>query len=292
MLKMKNRLEYILFVLFSNIFRLFGLNISRKLAIILAALFYFLIPIRKKIVIQNLKIAFPELSRKAVKNITFNNYKNFAIVLIELMLIPFLSREEINRVMKKDNIEIIKNKFLENKGLITLSAHFGNWELLASSVSSHVDVKFHIIVKSLRNPFVDKWMNSARTKWMNEIIPLGVAVRKSFQVLKEKGARAILGDQRGPEEGIKMIFFGKETSVYTGPAVFSLRTGAPILVVFCIRQPDYSYKIDVHEINHENLPEDENAQIIEITRRYISLLEEYIKQYPEQWLWMHKRWKH
>ncbi|HEY7752167.1 MAG TPA: hypothetical protein VH917_07725, partial [Ignavibacteriaceae bacterium] len=94
---MKNRLEYILFVLFSNIFRLFGLNISRKLAIILAALFYFLIPIRKKIVIQNLKIAFPELSRKAVKNITFNNYKNFAIVLIELMLIPFLSREEINR---------------------------------------------------------------------------------------------------------------------------------------------------------------------------------------------------
>ena len=289
---MKNRLEYIAFILFSRIFQLLGLKASRNIAGFLAAVFYYLIPIRKKTVLENLRMAFPDYSEKIIKQIAFNNYKSFAIVTIEILSMSKFNRDEINNVSFCEDPELVLNKFNEKNGLILLTAHFGNWEYFGASLSSQLNLKFHMIVKPLRNPFVDKLMNNTRTKWINDVIPMGVSVRRAYQVLKDHLVLAMAGDQRGPEEGIKINFFGKQTSVYTGPAVFSLRTGAPILYVLAIRQPDYKYKIIVHEISQDNLPEDENERVSEVSRRHMLLLEKYIRQYPEQWLWMHKRWKH
>lgn len=289
---MKNRLEYIIFIVCSKIFQLLGLKISRIIAGFLAAVFFYLIPIRKKTVLENLGMAFPDYSEKTIRHIAFNNYKSFAIVTIEILLMPMFSRDEINNVTFCENSEMVLNKFNEKNGLIVLTAHFGNWEYFGASFSSQLNLKFYLIVKPLRNPYVDKWMNRARTKWINEVIPMGVSVRKSYQILKDKLVLGMAGDQRGPEEGIKINFFGKLTSVYTGPAVFSLRAGAPIVCSLAIRQPDYRYKIIVHEISQENLPEGESEKITELSRRHILFLEKYIRQYPEQWLWMHKRWKH
>ena len=289
---MKNRLEYIAFILCSKVFQLLGLNISRKIAGFLAVVFYYLIPIRKKTVLENLRMAFPDYSERIVRQIALKNYKSFAIVTIEILIMSKFTRDEINKVTHCDNSEVVLKKFNEKNGLIVLTAHFGNWEYFGASLSSQLNLKFYMIVKPLRNPYVDKWMNNVRTKWINEVIPMGVSVRKSYQVLKDQLVLAMAGDQRGPEEGIKINFFGKLTSVYTGPAVFSLRTGAPIIYFLAIRQLDYRYKIIVHEISRKNLPEHENEKITELSRRHILFLENYIRQYPEQWLWMHKRWKH
>jgi Kdo2-lipid IVA lauroyltransferase/acyltransferase len=289
---MKNRTEYFLFIVFSRFFRVLGLGLSRKLAGPIAAIFFYLIPIRKKTVISNLRIAFPEYSEQEIKRIAFRNYKNFAIVLIEILSIPGFSREDINKLSYCDDPELVLNKFNEGKGLILMTGHFGNWEIGAASFSSQFNLKINIIVKPLRNPYVDKWMNNARTRWGNQVIPMGASIRKSYQTLKNKEALALAGDQRGPEEGIKLKFFGNDTSVYTGPAIFSLRTGVPIMYLLTIRQKDYRYKIIVEEISDDNLPEDENEKIVELSKRHMVFLEKYIRQYPDHWLWMHKRWKH
>ena len=289
---MKNRIEYILFVLFSWCFRLLGLNLSRKFATILAFVFFYLIPIRKKVVFNNLKIAFPESNYSTNKKLAFKIYLSFAITLVEILSLPYMERDELSNAVECSNPELIIEKFKEGKGVILLSSHFGNWEFGAISIGIQIQLPLSVIVKPLRNPLVYEWMNKARTKFGNEVVPLGISIRRTYQTLKEKKIVAMVADQRGPAEGVKVDFFGKIVSVYTGPAALALKTGAPLICGIAIRQKNYQYKMVLVEISQQNLPDGEEEKILEISQRYTSYLEKVIRENPEQWLWMHNRWKH
>jgi KDO2-lipid IV(A) lauroyltransferase len=289
---LKDRIEYIAFILLSYFLRVIGLKLARKFAFFLALLFYNLIPIRKKTVFENLDIAFPEMSFSKKKKIAFQSYYNFCISVVEILLLPYLSKEKVKTLVKTDKVEFLKRKYEEKKGLILISAHFSNWEYIAASVSLQMEIPFNIIVKNQRNRFVNDWLNMARTKWINKVIPLGLSIRNAFNILKNGEILAVVADQRGPEEGLKLKFFGKETSVFTGPAVLSLKTGAPIVFGIPIRLNDFNYIAEIYELDMSNLPDDFNSQVKEICQRMVRFLEEIISKYPEQWLWMHKRWKH
>ncbi|MEJ5261622.1 MAG: lysophospholipid acyltransferase family protein [Ignavibacterium sp.] len=289
---MKDRLEYILFISFSYLFRLLGLKAARTFAHFLALVFYYLIPIRKKTVFDNLNIAFPNLSNSEKKKIAFGSYLSFAISLVEILYLPWMTETEMKNSVAIENLELIEEKNKLGNGVILLSAHFGNWEYIAASASLKLNKKFHIIVKNQRNKYVNDWMNKMRTRWLNEVVPLGVSVRNIYSVLKNNGIAAMVADQRGPEEGLKLDFFGKKTSVYTGPAVLALKTGAPVIFGIPVRQEDYTYKSTLTELDKTNLPDDEEEKVKVLTERMIKYLEKIISEHPEQWLWMHRRWKH
>lgn len=289
---MKNRIEYFLFLLFSLTFRLLGLNTSRKLSGLLAFIFYYLIPIRKETVIENLTNAFPEYDERKIRNVAYNAYKSFLTAFIEILYLPKISRQGLKAAVNCPNKELIETKFKEEKGVILLSAHFGNWEYVAASVALQLNIPFSVVVKPQRNPYVTDWMNKVRTRWNNDVVSLGLSIRKIYQTLKEKKIVAMVADQRGPQESIKVEFFGRKVSVHVGPVVLALKTGAPILYGIPVRQKDNSYKIVMHEISKDNLPEDDEEKIIELSQRHTAHLESFIREHPEQWLWMHKRWKH
>ncbi|NUM62814.1 MAG: lysophospholipid acyltransferase family protein, partial [Ignavibacteriaceae bacterium] len=151
---------------------------------------------------------------------------------------------------------------------------------------------FSVIVKPLRNPLVFEWMNKSRTRFGNEVVQLGISIRKTYQTLKEKKIVAMVADQRGPAEGVKVNFFKRKVAVYTGPAVLAIKTGAPLICGIPIRDKNYKYKTTLVEISVDNLPENYDEKVIELSQRYISYLEKVIRENPEQWLWMHNRWKH
>lgn len=289
---MQNILEYILFVSFSCLFRILGLTISRKFASVLTVIFYYLIPIRKQVTKENLKHAFPDYSDKKIDQIAYNSYKSFLITFVEILYLPWLTLEQIKKIISFENIQLIKQLYDKQNGVILMSGHFGNWEYIATSGAANLNLKFSVVVKPQRNQFVDRWMNKARTKWNNEVVPLGLSIRNIYSVLANKGIIAMVADQRGPEESIKLEFFGRKTSVYTGPAVLSIKTNAPIVYSLAVRQKDYSYKAKVTEISREDLPEDYDEKVKVLSERILRYLEDYIKEYPEQWLWMHRRWKH
>ena len=289
---MQNKIEYFLFLLLSKLFCLFGVKRSRSFAVPLTILFFYVIPIRKKTVIQNLEIAFPDLQKKDLIKTAFNIYKSFIITLIEILSLPIISDNEIKNAIQFENIDIIKEKYAEGKGVILLSAHFGNWEYVALSSSMQLGLPFSVVVKDQRNPFVTDWMNKVRTKWLNEVVSLGVSIRKTYQTLKEKKIVAMVADQRAPRESMRIKFFGKDVAVHTGPAVLALKTGAPLLYGIPVRQKDFTYKTEMVEISKDNLPEGEDDKIMELTKRHMAYLEKYIRMHPEQWLWMHKRWKY
>lgn len=291
-MNLQNRLEYILFLGLSYLTKLLGLNLSRRLAKGLAYVFYFIIPIRKKVAIKNLRMAFPDYSEKKIRKITIETYKSFSITLIETLYIPHISKEEMINSLKCINLDLIDRKIKEKKGTIILSAHFGNWEYLASSLALQLDVPLNMLIKVQRNPYVTEFMNKVRTKWSNVVIPLGTAVRQIFKALNENQIVIMAADQRGNVEGIRVKFLGMMSAVYSGPAVFALKTGVSIVIAISVRQPDYSYKVEFTELSVNDLPEDYDSKVEEISKKYLNSLEKLIKQYPEQWLWMHKRWKY
>ena len=289
---MKNSIEYIIFVLFSSFFRLIGLNFSRKFSAFIAIIFFYFIPIRKDVVIKNLKIAFTDKNELEINDLAFKVYKSFAITLVEIMYLPFFMKKDLIDAVECSNPELIVEKYKEGKGIILLSSHFGNWEYIATSVALQIDIPFSVIVKPLRNPYVYEWMNKARTKLTNEVVPLGISIRKTYQTLKEKKVVAMVADQRGPREGVKVKFFNRDVSVYTGPAALALKTDAPIIFGIPVRQKNYKYKTTLVEITKDHLPEKEEEKIIVLSQRHTSYLEKIIRENPEQWLWMHDRWKY
>jgi Kdo2-lipid IVA lauroyltransferase/acyltransferase len=289
---MQDRIEYILFVALSFVVRLLGLSISRRLSYLLAAFFYFIVPIRKNTVKENLRKAFPEYSKSQINKIAFGSYKSFCITLVEILYLPSISKAELKSSVIYTDIPLIREKYNEGKGMIFLGAHYGNWEYIALTVAIQLEIPITVIVKSQRNTLVTKWLDTMRVKWGNKIVPLGISIRQVYKELKEKRIVAMVADQRGPSDGIRINFMGRKASVFAGPALLALKTGAPIMFGVTIRQPDFSYQTVIEYINTEGLPEEEELKIAELSQRHASVLEKYIKQFPEQWFWMHKRWKY
>lgn len=289
---MKNILEYSLFLILAGIVRLVGLRVSRSISIVIAFIFYYVIPIRKQVTLKNLHLAFPDLSEHEISKIAFGSYKSFTVTLVEILYIPFMTRQQIERAVNCEIVELIIDRYNRNNGLILLSGHFGNWEYIALSVSAKINIPFHVVVKSQRNSYVDGYLNRGRTRWTNKIIPLGASIRKIYAELKQKNIVAMVADQRGPADGMRVNFFNRQSSIFPGPAQLALKTKAPIIYGLAIRQPDNSYKAILKEISMENLPEDEEMQIQELSQRHMAFLESEIKKYPEQWLWMHNIWKY
>jgi KDO2-lipid IV(A) lauroyltransferase len=289
---MTDKIEYIIYIAFSYLFKLCGLKLSRKFALVLAVTFFYLVPIRKKTTIDNLTMAFPEYSPDKIKQIAFRSYKSFAIALVEILYIPWMRREDIINSIKCSNIKVVQEKYSENKGMILLTAHFGNWEFMALSLALQAGLSFSVVVKAQRNTLVSDWLNRMRSMWGNKAVPLGISIRQIYKELKDKNVVAMVADQRGPSDGVRVNFFGRKTAVYSGAAVLALKTKAPILYAISVRQPDYSYLCEFCEIKTGGLPEIEEDKIIELNQRMSDFLEGYIRKNPEQWLWMHKRWKY
>lgn len=126
----------------------------------------------------------------------------------------------------------------------------------------------------------------------NKVVEMERAPREIIAALRNNGVVAILADQSGPQEGLFVNFFGRPASTHRGPAVFSVRTGAPIIMAFIIRGADGLYKVEFEEIDTHNVNGTDDEKVEQITARHVAMLEKYASRYPDHWLWMHKRWKH
>ncbi|HEX3073001.1 MAG TPA: lysophospholipid acyltransferase family protein [Ignavibacteriales bacterium] len=291
-MKFQHYLEYYGFVGLSKKFGFLGLYLSRRFALLLGSFIYHFIPIRKKAVIENLKIAFPERTPKEIARLAKKCYQSFALTFTEIMFIPYIKEEKLKNITRFMNEDEIRRKASENKGMIMFTAHFGNWEYGALAAPFVLGRKIYVVTKPQSNSLVSEWMDSSRARFGNEVIHLGLNIRNVYKILTQKQLLGIVGDQRGPKEGPRVKFFGRDAAIYTGAAAMGLKTKSTLLFMLVVRQKDLNYKVEVEEISFDNLPEGNEEQIIEICQRYFAILEKYIRKYPEQWFWMHKIWKY
>lgn len=289
---MQNVLEYALFSLFSKIFCLAGFKRAHMFAPFLTFIFHDLIKLRRNVVLKNLSIAFPEMSEVERKVLCRKCYVSAAKTFIEIMGLPALKYHEVESFVSDEVAELGRQMHSRGKGVVLLTAHFGNWELGAVVYARRMGLPVVSLTQEQRNGYVAAWMEKARTMWGNKVVRTGHAAMTLFKSLRNGEMIGVVGDQRGPRDGLHVPFFGRSSAVNEGSALLALRAGSPILMCFMVRNEDNSYSLHAHEISFEGLPQDMNKKVEEITRRHTALLEEYIRRYPEQWFWMHNRWKY
>jgi KDO2-lipid IV(A) lauroyltransferase len=287
---LQNRLEYIGLKILIFIVFLLGRKVALSFGKILAFVVFYFIPFRKELVLTNISLSFPEKSKKEVNKIAKSTYKTFVKVFIDMFFISKMPDEDIEKMLVYDD-NIIKKALSKGKGLVLLSAHFGNWELSALAFAKKYPVA--LIVAKQSNDFVDTMIESFRSKEGFNVLNFQrddkMSFRQIIKVLRKNQVLAILGDQDAGHKGIFLPFMGRLASTPKGPAFFALRGGSPIITAFGICQKDGSMKMKLEELQIPNSG-DEEKDIEIINSIYNKRLEEVIRDNPDQWFWFHRRW--
>jgi KDO2-lipid IV(A) lauroyltransferase len=288
---MKKQIEFIIFQFFRFIILLMPLKSAQVLGKTLGQISYCVLTKRRAITLENLKNAFPEKSDTELKIIIKGVFQNLAISVCEFLWFPNLTDETLRKLVKYNNLDIMTGRHKLGRGMIMLSGHFANWELIAFATAYTTEIPFTIIVKTQTNKKVDRVINRHRTKYGNRVVAMEQSVREILSALTNGGIVAMAADQSAPKESVFVEFFGRAVATFQGPAVFALRSGAPLQMGILIRQPDFTYEAIIEEIDYSDLKEYNEQNIIELTQRHTALLEKYIRRYPELWMWTHRRWK-
>ena len=222
-----NALEYILFLVLEKTVPILPLSFSHFLAELYAYVFYYFIPVRKKTAISNLKLAFPEMDEAEIRKIVKGVYRNVLIVIFEFFYLGKLKQGDIKKIISVTNPEKYEECLARGKGVVVISAHFGNWELMAHGVARIIGHPVYVIVKKQSNEKLDVKINEMRESGGNKMIEMQNALRGVLTALHENKIVAMLGDQTAPKENsVKVHFFVDDVPTFEGAARFAIKTGA------------------------------------------------------------------
>jgi KDO2-lipid IV(A) lauroyltransferase len=255
--------------------------------------FYYFIPVRKSVAYKNIKLAFPEKSESEIKSIIRGSYINVLTVISEFFWLRRLNKHNISRLMNPDDLIMITEKLKEGKGLVIVSAHFGNWELTAYGCSLLVGEPFNVIVKEQTNRLVDRRINRVRTLRGNRVLDMNLSVRDVLYLLRHNKIIAMLGDQSAPKDNsVKVKFFIDDVPAFEGAARIAIKTGANVVFGASVRRKDGTYKVIMRDVDISKYNEHSKEDVRKLTQEHVDILVELIKQYPDHWLWFHKKFKH
>jgi len=288
----QNGIEYFFYRLIAECMRRLPLRTVQRFGMRLGSFVYNVVPIRKAITMANLRLAFPEKSEGELAAIALGAYQNLTCSLLEGLWCVRLTPADIAASVSLANPEVLERVLAEDKGLIVIGGHFGSWELMALSMPYFARRVFTIIAQRQRNPYVDKYVTGIRTHLGTRIVTMKQAPREVLTVLRDKGAILLLADQSGPQDGLFVKFFGHYTSTHKGPAIFSIRTGAPMMMAYIHRAADGSFSIEFEALDTSSIAGTDEEKVKACTELHVNALERHIRTHPNHWLWMHKRWKH
>lgn len=266
------------------------LKIAYKIAIFISDLRYLVAWEDKRVVRENLKAIFPQKTDKEIKRMRLAMFRNFAKYLVDFFCFTKLDKEWIEKKIKMKNIRYLDEALAEGKGVIILSAHIGNWELGGAALSL-LGYKLWAVVLPHQHRKVDLFFNRQRESKKLRVIPLGNSLKKCFDVFKKNHILALVADRDFSKGGgIRVDFFGKPTYLPKGPAVFSLKTGAPIIPGFIVRNNDDTFTLEFLKPIEVVPLKEFDSSLRELVQRYKLIIEDYIRSYPQQWFMFRRFW--
>lgn len=288
----QNAVEYLFYRILAELVRRLPLRAVQRLGAGVAFVVYYLIPIRKKVTLANLRLAFPEKTEEERRKIARLSYTNLFCSLLEGIWCTGLTHERVAEIVFLKNREVLDQVLSANHGIIVIGGHYGSWELMVFAIPHFAHRAFTIIVQRQRNPYVDRYITRIRTHLGSNVVTMERAPREVLTALHNKGSVLMLADQSGPQGGLFVKFFGHYTSTHKGPAIFSLRAGAPMMMAYLHRQPDGSFCVECESLDTSGIGGTDEEKVRAFTELHVDALERHIRSRPELWLWMHKRWKH
>ena len=246
----------------------------------------------RKVGLRNLALAFPEKTEAEREAILRLVYRNLGYLLAEFCEMPGYTAEGASRFIRYEGLENYLRARDKGKGVLVLTGHLGAWEL-SSFYHSLMGMPMGMVIRRLDNPLVDAFVNRVRCMHGNRVIHKDDFARGLIASMRAGETVGILMDTNmTPPQGVFVPFFGVEACTASGMARIALKTGAAVVPGFLLwHETEKKYVLRFGEELEVVNTGDAEADAVANTARFTAVMEAYIRQYPEQWLWMHRRWK-
>ena len=256
---------------------------------ILYGFLYYVFKYRRKVVFSNLQNSFPEKSKSEIELIEKRFYRYLADLMLESIKTLTISAKELKKRFVFKNIEILKKHLQNDKSVIAVSGHYGNWEWGPVAVGLEINEKVLVVYKPLSDKRFEGLMNSMRSRFGSIMVPMKLTLRKVIEYKNDPIVLVLVGDQTPAREESQYFttFLNQQTAVFLGVEKIALMLNNPI-VYFSINRIKRGYYECVFKSLIENPVHTKDH---EITEAHIKELEKNIRLHPEFWLWSHKRWK-
>jgi KDO2-lipid IV(A) lauroyltransferase len=289
---LRERLEYALLWPWIKLLGVLPRPLARAIGITLGLTVYAVHGRLRRVGFRNLTIAFPEMSEPDRRRIVRGEFISLGRQLAELCLFPRYTKENVSRTVVYEGFENFERAYARGKGVLFLTGHIGAWELsaFAHSLQGH---PLSIVMRSLDNPYVDALIQRYRTMHGNRTVDKGDFVRGLLSAMKAGETVGILMDTNmTPPQGVFVDFFGVPACTASGLARIALRTDAAVVPGFTV----WDKTLRKYVLHFEPAIElirtaDNESDIIANTAKFTNVLENVIRHYPDQWLWVHRRWK-
>ncbi|MES2962487.1 MAG: lysophospholipid acyltransferase family protein [Bdellovibrionota bacterium] len=257
-------------------------------------LWFDVLRIRRSVALANVRLAFPEKSSSDHAHNCRNSLRSMGRTLVEFALFPYLKGWTGRKMFAFEGLEHLDRAFTEKKGVIMLTLHMGNGDMGAAGLSIR-GYKMNLISKEFKSRWLnDLWFGMRRKLGTKFISP----EKSSFEILRalkrNEAVIFVLDQFMGPPVGTKTRFFGTETGTAMGCALMALRTGVPVVPCYDLRCDDGTHKIVIEPpiptpTGLDDRLREEN--IAALTQVYTDKIETIVRRHPEQWMWIHRRWK-
>lgn len=289
---MRHCLEYAPVWLLVRILGVLPRPLARAAGIAIAHTVRLLHPRLSRVGMRNLRLAFPDMPDGERRRLVRAVFTSLGRLLGEVCLFPRYTPQNVSQVAIYDGLENFLQAEQQGKGVLFLTAHLGGWEVgsFAHSLYGH---KLHIVVRPLDNPYLDALVGRYRTLHGNTTFDKQDFARGLLGAMKAGETVGILMDTNmTPPQGVFVDFFGHLACTASGVARVALRTHAAVVPAFTI----WDEKLGKYRIRFDPALElarsgDEAADVVENSARFTKAIEDYVRRYPEQWLWVHRRWK-
>lgn len=269
---------------------------ARPVVPLAGRLIYRLLPLRREVVIANLQRVYGEaLDAAAIEALAQAHYGHLWRLLVEFVKFRWLSPQARRALVRVENIDAFVAAQAHGKGILVLTGHFGNWEVATiAGIGNYPEVKgrFHFVRRPVKPQWLDRIVNRRFAEAGFGVFPKRGSLDAVLETLARGDAIVFPFDQHAqPPDGIESEFLGHPAWTFRSLAIIALATGAPVLPATTWREPDGRHVLRFDDaiwpVEHEN-----TGEAIRInTRRYNAKLEEFVLRHPEQWYWVHRRWR-
>jgi len=289
---MRQRLEYALAWPIIRTLDILPRPLARAAGIIFAWTVYLLHFRLRQVGIRNLALAFPLKTHREHARILRGEFTSLGRQLAEVCKFPQYSIENIDEIVVYDGFENYERALARGKGVLFLTGHIGGWELSAFTHSLHGH-PVHIVMRPMDNVYLDRLIRGYRTLHGNKTVDKDDFVRGLLGAMKQGETVGILMDTNmTPPQGVFVDFFGIPACTATGLARIALRTDAALVPGFTLWDPGLGkYRLRFDSALELIRTNDIEADVIANTQLFTKVIEDYVRRYPEQWLWVHRRWK-
>lgn len=245
----------------------------------------------RRVARTNLRMAFGNsMSEDEINRVIKEVFRNVGQTATEFFQIPSLTYEKALQMIAPEHRERLDKCLEDGRGVVLLASHFGNWELMATA-GAVAGYKISAVARPLDDPDLEEFIRDIRESSGLQIIPRRTSALAVVRKLRRNEIVGILADQNTRKQNVFVDFFGIKAATTPGPAILALRTGAHLVPAFMLREGPGKHRLIVEEPIEPVRTGDQEADVIATTQKCADILEKYVREYPSQWFWVHRRWR-